>query len=74
MSKETPEVGDVWENKQSKTVFAIIYFNPRSKDFIGYNTKTKTIRLFDALSPMPIQFEYIGKAKGLIDDLFEVKE
>ena len=74
MSKLVPEVGDVWENKQSKTVFSIIDFNPTSNDFIGYSTKTKTIRLFDASSPMPIQFEYIGKAKGSIDNLFEVKE
>lgn len=71
--KIIPEVGDVWINEQSKQKFVVLDFNPTSNDFIAYNQKTKTMRLFDASTPMPRQFKYLGKSKATINQLFEVE-
>ena len=72
MSELVPEVGDVWFNEQSKQKFVVLDFNQTSNDFVAYNQKTKTMRLFDASTPMPSQFKYLGKSKANIKQLFEV--
>jgi hypothetical protein len=71
--KIIPEVGDVWFNEQSKQKFVVLDFNPTSNDFIAYNLKTKTMRLFDASTPVPSQFKYLGRSKATINQLFEVE-
>lgn len=74
MSKQMPEAGDLWFNEQSKQKFVVLDFNPTSNDFVAYNQKTKTMRLFDASTPMPSQFKYLGKSKADIKQLFEVDD
>ena len=74
MSELVPEVGDVWFNEQSKQKFVVLDCNQTSNDFVAYNQKTKTMRLFDASTPMPSQFKYLGKSKASINQLFEVDD
>lgn len=73
MSKEKPEIGDVWIKEWSGVKFVILDFNPTSNDFVAYNKETKNIRLIDAKIPMSNQLKYLGKSKVNIDDLFEVE-
>lgn len=74
MSKEKPEVGDVWVNAENKAKFVILAYNPICRDFIGFNQQTKNIRLFDALDDIPRQFKYLGKSKVNLKELFDVRE
>jgi hypothetical protein len=73
MSKEKPEIRDVWLKEESNIKFIILDFNPTSNDFVAYSKETKNIRLIDAKSPMSNKFKYLGKSKANIDDLFEVE-
>lgn len=73
MSKEKPEIGDVWIKEWSGVKFVILDFNPTSNDFVAYNKETKNIRLIDAKIPMSNQLKYLGKSKVNIDDLFVVE-
>lgn len=41
MSKEKPEIGDVWIKEWSGVKFVILDFNPTSNDFVAYNKETK---------------------------------
>ena len=62
----------ILSNSGNKQKFVVLDFNQTSNDFVAYNQKTKTMRLFDASTPMPSQFKYLGKSKANINQLFEV--
>lgn len=62
----------ILSNSGNKQKFVVLDFNQTSNDFVAYNQKTKTMRLFDASTPMPSQFKYLGKSKANIKQLFEV--
>lgn len=72
MSKENPEVGDVWENEvdlkfhifgKIGSYFSALIFNKRR------NSINITCQRFDFC-----QYKYLGKSKANITDLFEVKD
>lgn len=67
MSKETPEIGDVW--KLANDIYYIV---------LCYNKYSVIALRSDELSVyrlLPCQLgEYIGKSKAKLSDLFEVKD
>lgn len=71
MSKETPEVGDVWERKGNKYFIRdILYFSHPQIRFIDEELTKDGEPLHIFLD----NWNYIGKAKGSIKDLFEVED
>lgn len=70
MSKDKPEVGDVWKNKQNGRPYLVTGVG---NIVIGIMSKG----LFQqTVSPERFikDFTYLGKAKARINDLFEVEE
>lgn len=72
MSKEKPEVGDVWADKYNYEIRVYIpdVYSDKWVKFI------KSKRYAESECDMEYfleNYEYIGKAKGSIDDLFKVK-
>ena len=72
MSKEKPEIGDIWINEENKAKIVILDYNPMSKEFIGLNQQTKNMRTFNDSDNMPRQFRYHGKSKANIEELFDI--
>lgn len=86
MSKEKPEVGDVWEHKVHKTLIHIIEVGSNFITFLGFEDEVyphKTYRdyytnTFSDLGKDPRYtlfteiFEYKGKSKVSIKELFDV--
>ena len=84
MSKEKPEVGDVWKNKRFKTLLYLIEAKEGYIRFIGKKDEEWGERILteyfensfsmddDRLIHFTEDYEFIGKAKGSIDNLFEV--
>ena len=87
MSKEKPEVGDVWEHKAHKTLMHIIEVGSNFITFLGcaddvYHHKTYKryyVNSFSELDNDPRYtlfteiFEYLGKSKVSIKELFDVE-
>lgn len=72
MSKETPEIGDVWENKETG-LRCFIYIV--SKNYIYVIDEEYDVDYFSKESFLSgYTHAYIGKAKGSIKDLFEVED
>lgn len=84
MSKEKPEVGDVWKNKKHGNMLYITVVTDDFIDFISYlkldnltpyfsNTFSKLLNddRFDKFTEIN---EYLGKSKANINDLFEVEQ
>lgn len=74
MSKVKPEVGDVWMYKHTNIQYHI-YCIFEDKLIRGFNVDTGRMDAFC----LPVEdfiklYTYIGKAKGSISDLFEIKE
>lgn len=70
MSKEMPEVGDVWERKGNKYFIRdILCFSHPQICFIDEDLTKDGEPLHIFLN----NWKYIGKAKGSLQDLFEVK-
>lgn len=78
MSKETPEVGDVWVDLKREKIF-LFMITPRYLHFLKrkWGTSKNRVVIFTkgkSAFKYNKKFEYIGKAKGSIKDLFEVKD
>lgn len=73
MSKEKPEVGDVWINIETKAKFVVLDFIKSSEDFVMFNQQTKCTKLLDLRENLPRQFKYLGKSKANINDLFKTE-
>ena len=87
MSELKPEVGDVWEHKGHKTLLHIIEVGSNFITFLGcaddvYPHKTYKryyVNSFSELDDDPRykyfaeDYEYLGKAKGRIEELFDVE-
>lgn len=72
MSKEKPEVGDVWENKY-KTRVRVIYVDKYSVDYHllwGSFLEKES----DVYSYFLENYTYLGKSKVNIKELFDVKD
>ena len=69
MSKDTPEVGDVWINKTGTKSYYIVKLTNFYVQCIinGGGVVNKYYDLFR-------NYEYIGKSKVNINDLFEVQD
>lgn len=67
MSKETPEIGDVWK-LANDIYYIVLYYNKYSVIALR-SDELSVYRL------LPCQLgEYIGKSKAKLSDLFEVKD
>ena len=73
MSKDKPEVGDVWINTETKAKFLVLDFIKSSEDFVMFNQQTKCTKLLDLRANLPRQFKYLGKSKANINDLFKTE-
>ena len=87
MSKEKPEVGDVWEHKGHKTLLHIIEVGSNFITFFGYaddvyphkTYKRYYVNSFSELDNDPRykyfaeDYEYLGKSKVNIEDLFKTE-
>lgn len=70
MSKEKPEVGDVWKNPRNEKVYLVVYV---ADIFVGIISKS----FFGQAIPKEFlikEFTCLGKSKANINDLFEVVE
>lgn len=88
MSKDKPEVGDVWKNKHNESLLYIIEvgtnfitFLGRVKDVFAHKTyKRYYVNSFSSLAGNPRythfteDYEYKGKSKANIEDLFKTDE
>lgn len=88
MSQSKPEVGDVWEHKKHKTLLHIIKVGANFITFLGFEDEVyphKTYRRYyiNAISDLEDDpryeyfteiFEYKGKSKVNISDLFKMEE
>lgn len=88
MSKEKPEVGDVWGHKTNKTLLHIIEVGGNFITFLGCNDdvyphktyKRYYVNSFSEFDNDPRytyfteDYEFKGKSKVSIKELFEVKE
>lgn len=84
MSKDKPEVGDIWRNKKFGTVLHLIEAKNGYVRFIGRKTEIWGSRTMieyfensfvnddERLLHFTEDYEYIGKAKANINQLFEV--
>lgn len=72
MSKEKPEVGDVWGGSFNKAHILFVSKNGVRfmYDFSSLHPKITTYEKGNFLS----RFKYISQAKGSISDLFEVEK
>ena len=76
MSKDTPEVGDVWKDRQGWKVLIV----ERRFSLIRAISENFIIRIIDYRGiGIPNaenigDFTYLGKSKANIDDLFEVRD
>lgn len=69
---KTPEVGDVWVNKNQTKYYIFNVFE--DKLIRGFSVSTGRMQSFCLLTEDFIQiYKYLGKAVGSIDDLFKVK-
>lgn len=74
MSKEKPEVGDVWKSKESGTVFILTRKDDYFKDWFYSMTsdgRTRKIIIDNRFFGLS---EYLGKSKVSIEELFDVAE
>lgn len=78
MSKDKPEVGDVWldENSGSKIVFVCV--NDYYMEYLEHNTKLvesfDVYRIHDTKSTLwKDELTYLGKSKVKIEDLFKTE-
>lgn len=78
MSKDTPEVGDVWisEDKYSKIVFICV--NDYYYEYIQHWTKlTESFDIFRITNIKDVSwkkgYKYLGNSKTTIDDLFKTE-
>lgn len=74
MSKEKPEVGDVFENDFFRAVVLHIYY--KQVHYMTKELKCK-FRQYKKRSPKDFLFRYktyLGKSKGSIEELFDVAE
>ena len=73
MSKEKPEVGDVWENLQEKKFY--IYNNYENRLVRGFSTQSGIMESFCLLIDDFFDlYTYLGKSKVNIKELFDVKD
>lgn len=81
MSKDKPEVGDVWLHSSTGDLLYIIESSQQSIDFIGFSKYDNNYyrNIFLSLSG-DARFEnftkyhiYLGKSKASIEQLFEVE-
>lgn len=73
MSKEKPEVGDVWEDKTKRIV--IVAIQGCFYDFLFIDFFDKKLRISTVYTDDLNQcFNYLGKSKVSIKELFDVKD
>ena len=79
MSKDTPEVGDVWEYMEDELLYIekVIYIRENTyqcesilKDKYTGDIRFFFLPMFDTLQK---HFTYLGKSKVNIDDLFKTE-
>lgn len=83
MSKDTPEVGDVWKHNRFGNLVYIIEIGSNFIDFIGYDKDDQYNRYYkncfsnincDERYKRFTEFHtYLGKSKAKIDDLFKTE-
>lgn len=78
MSREKPEIGDIWLDQEQRKLF-LFMITPKHLHFLRRKwgpsknrvvIVTKVRGYFDK----GIKFTYLGKAKATISDLFEVQD
>lgn len=84
MSKEKPEVGDVWKHKKYGNILYITAATEHYIDFISYDRRDEFTPYFsntfsklrndERFKKFTEVNEYLGKSKANINDLFEVKD
>lgn len=79
MSKDKPEVGDVWEDHEGRKLFLFqvtdkyVHFF-RRKNKYPENTNRVVVFTFTRFAFNRVdRFEYIGKSKVKIEDLFKTE-
>lgn len=73
MSKEKPEVGDVWKKKKADRIIHIYFIEEWAVNAV-YKQKNDVIPTQIFIERLKEDYTYIGKAKGSISDLFEVEK
>lgn len=72
MSKDTPEVGDVWEEKDLKIKYIFLDVTKHgSFVFAEYSRKTHDVGFIDTEDYKTLT--YLGKSKAKIDNLFKTE-
>ncbi len=86
MSRETPEAGDIWKNRRFQTLLHLIEAQDRYIRFVGKKVEQwgdrTLIEYFENSFSMNDErvihftedYEFIGKSKAKISDLFEVQD
>ncbi len=72
MSKVDPEVGDVWKRKGSTSRFTFLTAISGNMPWVYFLETDLTEDYYD-LDNFLKNFEYVGKAKGSIEDLFKAE-
>ena len=68
MSKDTPEVGDVWESINQKIVIIV-----RDEDMFGCAVTNSQNKIQWRHKGSFCEYTYLGKSKANIDDLFKTE-
>lgn len=78
MSKESPEVGDIWKHKECTIKVVILRHENDYTEVLGFmkvgDGGTYFISQYYDNDSFLRRFNYLGKTKANINDLFEVVE
>lgn len=74
MSKEKPEVGDVWKKNGSKYSFVITNLGTKDNTWISRLWNNGFADTFSPAAHLEYYHTYLGKSKVSIKELFDVRD
>jgi hypothetical protein len=73
MSKDTPEVGDVWKHNQDGFIFCVTYIENELYKWAHSVWQDGSIHKIYYGGFFTNRYTYLGKSKANIDDLFKTE-